>query len=171
MWNSAGLQFDAVVASEVIEHVGNVPEFCRSLAALTKDSGAVVISTINRTASSYTVAILGAEYVAQIVPKGTHDWSCFITPGNHSYFLTLSLLISKLLCCEISVPRYERNYSLGADELTRLMEGVGLPQVSISGMFLNPLTGRWSLTNDTAVNYIVLFTKRDRIQASGSGKT
>ncbi len=78
---SAGLRFDAVVASEVIEHVENVPAFCNSLAALTKDSGAVVISTINRTPASYAVAIVGAEYIAQVVPKGTHDWSRFITPG------------------------------------------------------------------------------------------
>lgn len=78
----AGLQFDAVVASEVIEHVENVPEFCRSLATLTRDSGAVVVSTINRTAASYAVAIVGAEYLAQVVPRGTHDWSRFITPGR-----------------------------------------------------------------------------------------
>ena len=84
----AGLQFDVVVASEVIEHVENVPEFCRSLAALTRDSGAVVISTINRTAASYAVAIVGAEYLAQVVPRGTHDWSRFITPGKPGAELT-----------------------------------------------------------------------------------
>jgi len=168
MCKSAGLQFDAVVASEVIEHVGNVPGFCTSLAALTKDSGAVVISTINRTASSYAVAILGAEYVAQIVPKGTHDWSRFITPGTFSLFHMLSFLNTEILCCKIFVPIPEHKSSLGADELTRLMEGVGLPQVSISGMFLNPLTGKWSLTNDTAVNYIVYCSKRDHKLASGS---
>lgn len=49
---------------------------------------------------------------------------------------------------------------LPADELARLMEGVGLPQVSISGMFLNPVTSRWSLMNDTSVNYISFFKKK-----------
>ncbi|CAL8470929.1 g10471 [Coccomyxa elongata] len=121
-----GLQFDAVVASEVIEHVENVPAFCNSLAALTKDSGAVIISTINRTPASYAVAIVGAEYIAQVVPKGTHDWSRFITP----------------------------------DELSHLMEGVGLPQVSISGMFMNPVTRKWSLINDVGVNYIAYFKRK-----------
>ncbi len=50
---------------------------------------------------------------------------------------------------------------MSADELARLMGRVGLQQVSISGMFLNPVTGRWSLMNDTAVNYITYFRKNN----------
>ena len=48
----------------------------------------------------------------------------------------------------------------GAGALSHLMEGVGLPQVSISGMFMNPVTRRWSLMNDVNVNYIAYFKKK-----------
>ena len=58
-----------------------VPQFCESLSALTKPGGGVVISTINRTQRSYALAIIAAEYVLGLVPKGTHDWQRFITPG------------------------------------------------------------------------------------------
>lgn len=82
---SAGLQFDAVVASEVIEHVENVPQFVKSLVALTRPGGTLVISTINRTAASYALAIVAAEQVLGMVLKGTHKWSKFITPGDTPY--------------------------------------------------------------------------------------
>ena len=80
--DAAGVQFDAVVASEVIEHVSNVPEFCASLAALTRPGGSIVISTINRTNRSYAVAIVGAEQIMGLLPRGTHQWERFITPGE-----------------------------------------------------------------------------------------
>jgi ubiquinone biosynthesis O-methyltransferase len=79
---SAGLLFDAVVASEVIEHVDNVRDFCRSLVALTRAGGTLVVSTINRTARSYALAIVAAEYILGITPRGTHEWSKFLTPGE-----------------------------------------------------------------------------------------
>lgn len=79
---AAGAQFDAVVASEVIEHVSNVPEFCTSLVALTRPGGSIVVSTINRTNRSYAVAIVGAEQILGILPRGTHQWERFITPGR-----------------------------------------------------------------------------------------
>lgn len=77
------------MASEVIEHVSNVPEFCASLVALTKPGGSLVISTINRTYRSYAVAIIGAEQIMGLLPKGTHQWERFITPGKRSGFLTM----------------------------------------------------------------------------------
>ncbi|XP_059664964.1 ubiquinone biosynthesis O-methyltransferase, mitochondrial-like [Cornus florida] len=73
-------EFDAVIASEVIEHVANPAEFCKSLAALTVSSGATVISTINRSMRSYATAIIAAEYLLRWLPKGTHQWSSFLTP-------------------------------------------------------------------------------------------
>ena len=81
MWRT-GNSFDGVVASEVIEHVDSVPQFCVTLAGLARPGGGVVISTINRTQRSYAVAILAAEYVLGLVPRGTHQWERFITPGD-----------------------------------------------------------------------------------------
>ena len=72
--------YDAVVASEVIEHVPDPAAFVRSLAALAKPGGSVVLSTISRTPRAYAVAIVGAERIARVVPPGTHEWNKFITP-------------------------------------------------------------------------------------------
>ena len=67
---------------EIIEHVDKPHQFLRTLASLTKSDGALFISTINRTPRAYALAVLGAEYVAGILPKGTHDWNKFVTPGE-----------------------------------------------------------------------------------------
>lgn len=72
--------FDAVIALEVIEHVAEPADFCKSLAALTVPNGAMLVSTINRTIRSYAAAIVGAEYILQWLPKGTHQWSSLVTP-------------------------------------------------------------------------------------------
>ncbi|KAH8488756.1 hypothetical protein Peur_059605 [Populus x canadensis] len=73
-------KFDAVIALEVIEHVAAPAEFCKSLAALAYPGGATVISTINRSMRAYATAIVAAEYLLNWLPKGTHQWSSFLTP-------------------------------------------------------------------------------------------
>uniref|UniRef100_A0ACD5XW34 Uncharacterized protein n=1 Tax=Avena sativa TaxID=4498 RepID=A0ACD5XW34_AVESA len=73
-------QFDAVISLEVIEHVANPLEFCKSLSDLTVPNGATVISTINRSMRAYATAIVGAEYILRWLPIGTHDWSKLVTP-------------------------------------------------------------------------------------------
>ncbi|KAJ4980532.1 hypothetical protein NE237_031369 [Protea cynaroides] len=73
-------KFDAVISLEVIEHVADPAEFCKSLAALTVCDGATVISTVNRSMRSYATAIIAAEYLLHWLPKGTHQWSSFLTP-------------------------------------------------------------------------------------------
>lgn len=75
-------QFDVVTALEIIEHVADVPAFLDALSARVKPGGTLFISTLNRTAKSYLMAIVGAEYVLQILPKGTHDWKKFLTPSE-----------------------------------------------------------------------------------------
>ncbi|KAI3778582.1 hypothetical protein L2E82_07961 [Cichorium intybus] len=73
-------EFDAVIALEVIEHVADPAEFCKSLSALTVSNGATIISTINRSMRAYATAIVAAEYILHWLPKGTHQWSSFLTP-------------------------------------------------------------------------------------------
>ncbi|XP_031476249.1 ubiquinone biosynthesis O-methyltransferase, mitochondrial [Nymphaea colorata] len=73
-------KFDAVVALEVIEHVADPAEFCNSLANLTLTNGAMVVSTINRSMRAYATAIVAAEYILHWLPKGTHQWTSFLTP-------------------------------------------------------------------------------------------
>jgi 2-polyprenyl-3-methyl-5-hydroxy-6-metoxy-1,4-benzoquinol methylase len=77
---ASGALFDVVVASEVIEHVRKPADFLAVLAQLARPGGQVIISTLNRTPASYALAIVGAEYVTGLVPRGTHNWKKFLTP-------------------------------------------------------------------------------------------
>lgn len=77
---AAGATFDVVTALEVIEHVPDVPAFLATCALLVKPGGLIVLSTLNRTARSYALGIVAAEYVLGWLPKGTHDWRRFIEP-------------------------------------------------------------------------------------------
>lgn len=73
--------FDAVCALEVIEHVEDPAAFMALLARLTRpEGGTVFVSTLNRTMRSLAVAKIGAEYVARLLPAGTHDWRRFVRP-------------------------------------------------------------------------------------------
>lgn len=72
--------FDVVCALEIIEHVGDVPQFLESLSGLVKPGGAVFMSTMNKTLKAYLHTILMAEHVLGWVPVGTHDWNQYIPP-------------------------------------------------------------------------------------------
>ena len=75
-----GRRFDVVTALEVIEHTVDQAAFMRLLASLTAPGGMVFVSTLNRTLRSLAVAKIGAEYVARLLPAGTHDWRRFVPP-------------------------------------------------------------------------------------------
>ncbi|MEM8822338.1 MAG: bifunctional 2-polyprenyl-6-hydroxyphenol methylase/3-demethylubiquinol 3-O-methyltransferase UbiG [Pseudomonadota bacterium] len=74
--------FDVILNMEVIEHVADPLAYLDACQALLKSGGLMICSTINRNPRSYAVAIVGAEYVMGWLPKGTHDWSKFITPDE-----------------------------------------------------------------------------------------
>lgn len=74
--------FDVVTCMEMLEHVPDPASVIRACAKLVKSDGRVFFSTLNRTPKSYLHAILGAEYLLNLVPKGTHDWAKFITPSE-----------------------------------------------------------------------------------------
>ncbi len=75
-------KFDAVTALEIIEHVPDPAAFMHSLAALLAPGGMVFVSTLNRTLRSLAVAKIGAEYIARLLPAGTHDWKKFVKPDE-----------------------------------------------------------------------------------------
>lgn len=79
---AAGPSYDAVIALEIVEHVAQVPLFLASCAALIRPGGALIMSTLNRTAKSYLMAIVGAEYVLRWLPRGTHQWNKFLRPSE-----------------------------------------------------------------------------------------
>jgi 2-polyprenyl-6-hydroxyphenyl methylase/3-demethylubiquinone-9 3-methyltransferase len=74
--------FDVVTCMELLEHVPDPASMIRACAALARPGGKVVVSTINRNPKSYLFAIVGAEYVLRLLPRGTHDWSRFLTPSE-----------------------------------------------------------------------------------------
>lgn len=75
-------QYDVVLALEIVEHVANIPLFLTSLAQLVKPDGLLIMSTLNRTAKSYALAIIGAEYILRWLPRGTHQWQQFVRPSE-----------------------------------------------------------------------------------------
>jgi 2-polyprenyl-6-hydroxyphenyl methylase/3-demethylubiquinone-9 3-methyltransferase len=77
-----GEQFDVVLNMEVVEHVANPLAYLTACQQLLKPGGLMVCSTINRNPKSFAMAIVGAEYVMRWLPKGTHEWSKFITPDE-----------------------------------------------------------------------------------------
>jgi 2-polyprenyl-6-hydroxyphenyl methylase / 3-demethylubiquinone-9 3-methyltransferase len=77
-------RFDGVIASEVIEHVADPALFVEKAAMLVAPGGLFLASTINRTKRAYGVAILGAEVLLRILPRGTHDYEKFVTPAEFS---------------------------------------------------------------------------------------
>lgn len=74
--------FDVVLALEVVEHVNDVPAFVRSVGSRVAPGGLLFASTIDRTWKSFVFAIVGAEYVLRVLPRGTHRWSQFVRPGE-----------------------------------------------------------------------------------------
>lgn len=77
-------QFDVVTCMEMLEHVPDPSSIIRACTKLLKPGGHVFFSTLNRNVKSYLFAIIGAEYVLQLLPKGTHDYAKFITPAELS---------------------------------------------------------------------------------------
>ncbi len=79
---AAGESFDAVLNMEVVEHVPDPAAYIAACAGLVRPGGVMLSSTINRTARSYLFAIVAAEQVLRWLPRGTHDWQRFVTPGE-----------------------------------------------------------------------------------------
>lgn len=121
----AGEQFDVILNMEVIEHVADTQAFMKACAACLKPGGLMIVATLNRTAKAFALAIVGAEYVLGWLPRGTHEWSKFITP----------------------------------DEMRTMMANASLTHDQLTGVSFNPLTDKWSVSGDIAVNYMMTATK------------
>jgi len=82
----APAQFDVVTCMEMLEHVPDPASIVKACAALVKPGGWVFFSTLNRNPKSFLFAIVGAEYVLNLLPKGTHEFAKFIKPSELAAF-------------------------------------------------------------------------------------
>ncbi len=114
-------RFDVVTCLEMLEHVPEPGSVIRACADLCKPGGHIYFSTINRNLKSFVMAIIGAEYILNLLPRGTHEYQRLIKPS----------------------------------ELSRWIREARLELKDITGMTLNPITGRYKLGKDIDVNYLV----------------
>ena len=117
--------FDVVTCMEMLEHVPDPASVVQACARLAKPGGWVFFSTINRNPKSFLMAILGAEYVLNLVPRGTHEYARLLRPS----------------------------------ELARFCRDAGLDMQQSCGLEYNPISGRYRLSTDTSVNYMLATRK------------
>lgn len=80
-------QYDVVTCMEMLEHVPDPGAIVRAVAKMVKPGGHVFFSTLNRNPKAYLFAVIGAEYILRMLPKGTHDYEKFITPSELSQYI------------------------------------------------------------------------------------
>jgi 2-polyprenyl-6-hydroxyphenyl methylase/3-demethylubiquinone-9 3-methyltransferase len=120
-------KFDVITCLEMIEHVPNPESIIHCCNELLAENGSIFISTINRNLKSFLFAIIGAEYILKLLPKGTHHYDKFVKPS----------------------------------QIQTWSEGCNLCIKNITGMTYNPLFKKYSLSNDTSVNYLLELKKNN----------
>lgn len=113
---AAGARFDIVLALEIVEHVADADLFLRSCSRLVKPGGLLFLSTLNRTAKAWALAIAGAEYVLGWLPRGTHDWRKFLKPSEVARSLRASELDVREIVGVVYSP-LSRTWSLNRADL------------------------------------------------------
>ena len=112
--------FDVVTCMEMLEHVPDPAAIVRACATLVKPGGHVIFSTINRNSKAYLFAVIGAEYLLRLLPRGTHDFAKFITPAELGQFIrTAGLDIDAIK--GLTYNPFTRVYSLNQDTSVNYM--------------------------------------------------
>ncbi len=112
--------FDIVTCMEMLEHVPDPAAIVAACAKLVKPGGAVFFSTINRSPKAYLFAVIGAEYILNMLPKGTHDYAKFIKPSELSgWARSAELNVGNMR--GMSYNPMTQHYSLGDDVAVNYM--------------------------------------------------
>lgn len=120
-------QFDVVTCMEMLEHVPDPASTIAACARLVKPGGHVFFSTINRNPKAYLFAVIGAEYILNMLPKGTHEYNKFITPAEmDSWAREAELQVSDMT--GMSYNPLTRHYKLGRDLNVNYMAAYTRPQ-------------------------------------------
>ncbi|NJO17218.1 MAG: bifunctional 2-polyprenyl-6-hydroxyphenol methylase/3-demethylubiquinol 3-O-methyltransferase UbiG [Thioploca sp.] len=107
-------RFDVVTCMEMLEHVPNPLSVVMACYQLVKPAGHVFLSTINRNLKSYLFAIIGAEYILKLLPKGTHNYAKFIQPAELAEWVRTANLILRAMI-GINYNPLTQHYSLSQD--------------------------------------------------------
>jgi 2-polyprenyl-6-hydroxyphenyl methylase/3-demethylubiquinone-9 3-methyltransferase len=106
--------YDVVTCLEMLEHVPDPASTVRACATLVKPGGQVFFSTLNRNLKSYVMAVIGAEYVLRLLPKGTHDYGRFLRPSELARFARMAdLAVEEVI--GMSYNPFAKTYALGRD--------------------------------------------------------
>jgi 2-polyprenyl-6-hydroxyphenyl methylase/3-demethylubiquinone-9 3-methyltransferase len=106
--------FDIVTCLEMLEHVPDPASTVRACVQLVRPGGTVFFSTINRNPKSYLFAVVGAEYVLNLLPRGTHDYARFIRPAELArYCRDAGLAVDEVI--GMTYNPFGKTYALGAD--------------------------------------------------------
>ena len=110
----APASFDAVTCLEMLEHVPNPASIIQACAALVKPGGQVFFSTLNRNPKAWLLAVLSAEYVLKLLPRGTHDYNHFIKPSElTTYCRQAGLTVTEII--GLNYNPFTRQCSLTSD--------------------------------------------------------
>ena len=107
-------KFDVITCLEMLEHVPSPNEIIKSCSQILNEDGDIFFSTINRNPRSYLFAVIGAEYILNLLPKGTHDYEKFIKPSELAKWIREAGLNSKETI-GLSYNPITDNYWLGKD--------------------------------------------------------
>jgi len=113
-------QFDIVTCMEMLEHVPDPASIVAACARLVRPGGHVFFSTLNRNPKSFLFAIIGAEYVLKLLPRGMHDYTRFIKPSELARFCRDAGLMTAAMS-GLSYNPFTRAYSLGSDTSVNYM--------------------------------------------------
>ena len=128
----SGEQYDIVVAMEVLEHVADKSTFIRLATSCVTSGGSLFLATLNRTLKSFSLAIVGAEYILNWLPRGTHDWHKFSRPS----VLVKALIDNGLEPTDLTGAQYSflaDRWSLGKDLSVNYMVHAHKPTKEIMG--------------------------------------